>query len=199
MAEFYLGQIIQGGWNFAPSGTALCNGQTLAIQQYTALFALLGTTFGGNGTTTFQLPNLQGRVPIHWGQGQGLSNYNIGQSAGSETETLLQTNMPAHNHTATFTSNNSSLNASGATPRASLQVPVAGSPLGHSFDVAQTGSTPAIYCPSGTATSVALGGLNVAGTVSLGLTGGSQPFQILQPYLAITFVIALVGIFPSRN
>jgi microcystin-dependent protein len=198
MAEFYLGQIIQGGWNFAPSGTALCNGQTLAIQQYAALFALLGTTFGGNGTSTFQLPNLQGRVPIHWGQGQGLSNYVIGQQAGTETETLLQTNMPAHTHTATFTST-SSLNVSGTTPKASLQVAAAGSPLGHSFDIQQTGALPAIYCPAGTATSIALGGLNVAGTVSVGLAGGSQPFPILQPYLAITFAIALVGIFPSRN
>ena len=71
MAEFYLGQIIQGGWNFAPRGTALCNGQLLSIQQNTALFSLLGTTFGGNGVQTFGLPNLQGRVPIHWGQGQG--------------------------------------------------------------------------------------------------------------------------------
>jgi microcystin-dependent protein len=198
MTQIYVGQIIQGGWNFAPQGLALCNGQLLAISQNTALFSLIGTQFGGNGVSTFQLPNLQGRVPIHWGQSQGTSQYVIGESAGVENETLQVANLPSHTHTATFTSN-SSLNASGATPRASLQVPVAGSPLGHSFDVAQTGSTPAIYCPSGTATSVALGGLNVAGTVSVGVTGGGQPFPILQPYLAITFAIALFGIFPSRN
>jgi len=185
MAEFYLGQIIQGGWNFAPSGTALCNGQTLAIQQYTALFALLGTTFGGNGTSTFQLPNLQGRVPIHWGQGPGLSPYVIGQSAGSENQTLTVQNLPAHTHPA-------ALNASGGT-KATLQIPAAGSTLGHSDDRAGTGSLPAIYCPANTATNTALGGLTV------GPTGGSQPFSNLQPYLAITFAIALVGIFPSRS
>jgi microcystin-dependent protein len=181
MAEFYLGQIIQGGWNFAPSGTALCNGQILSIQQNAALFSLLGTTFGGNGTSTFALPNLQGRVPIHWGQGPGLSDYVIGQQAGTETETLLQQNMPAHTHTLSAT-----------TSKASLQPPAAGALLAHSVDLSGVGSLPAIYFPTGTnPPTVALGGV--------GLTGGSQPFSILQPYLAITFCIALVGIFPSRN
>jgi microcystin-dependent protein len=183
MAEFYLGQIIQGGWNFAPSGTSLCNGQTLAIQQYSALFALLGTTFGGNGTSTFQLPNLQGRVPIHWGQGPGLSNYVIGQQAGTETATLLQTNMPAHTHT---------LSASNPTGvKATLANPATGSTLGHVQDISNTGSAPVIYCPANTQLTVQLGGV--------GVTGGSQPFSIVQPYLAITFAIAMVGIFPSRN
>jgi len=198
MADFYLGQIIQGGWNFAPSGTALCNGQTLPISQYAALFSLLGTTFGGNGTSTFQLPNLQGRVPIHWGQSPGLSNYIIGELGGVESETLLVGNLPAHTHTATFTST-SSLNASGAQPLAGAQIPHTGAVLGHSVDTSPVGSAPAIYCPAGTATPVAMGGLNVAGTVSVGLTGGSQPLSIVQPFLAITFVITLVGIFPSRG
>jgi microcystin-dependent protein len=185
MAQFYLGQIIQGGWNFAPRGTALCNGQILSIQQNTALFSLLGTTFGGNGVQTFGLPNLQGRVPIHWGQSPGTSNYVIGQSAGTENETLLLQNLPAHNHPAT-------LGASAAT-KATLQIPVATSTFGHSDDQAGTGSLPAIYCPAGTATTVALGGLTV------GNTGSNIPFSILQPYLAITFAITLEGIFPSRN
>jgi microcystin-dependent protein len=185
MAQFYLGQIIQGGWNFAPLGTALCNGQLVSIQQATALFSLLGTTFGGNGVQTFGLPNLQGRVPIHWGQGPGLSPYVIGQQAGAENETLLATNLPAHTHPA-------SLSASGGT-KATLQIPVAGSTLGHSDDRAGTGSLPAIYCPANTATNTALGGLTV------GPAGGSQPFSILQPYLAITFAIVLEGIYPSRS
>src|ERR1700689_2915424 len=97
--EFYLGQIFMGGWNFAPAGSALCNGQLLSIPQYNALFSLLGTTFGGNGVQTLGLPNLQGRVPIHWGQGQGLSPYNIGQQGGVENATLLVSNLPAHTHT----------------------------------------------------------------------------------------------------
>ena len=185
MAQFYLGQIIQGGWNFAPLGTALCDGQMLSIAQNTALFSLLGTSFGGNGQTTFGLPNLQGRVPIHWGQGPGLSNYVIGQSAGAENATLLAQNLPAHNHPA-------SLAASGGT-KATLQIPAAGSTLGHSDDRSNAASLPAIYCPAGTPTTVALGGLTV------GITGNNIPFSILQPYLAITFVITLQGIFPSRN
>ena len=185
MAQFYLGQIIQGGWNFAPRGTALCNGQLLSIPQFTAVFSLLGTTFGGNGTTTFGLPNLQGRVPIHWGQGQGLSPYSIGQLAGTENGTLTVQNLPAHTHPA-------ALNASGGT-KASLQIPASGSTLGHSDDRSNAGSLPAIYCPANTATNTALGGLTV------GPAGGSQPFSNLQPYLAITFAIVLEGIYPTRD
>ncbi|ATQ67604.1 MULTISPECIES: phage tail protein [Methylosinus] len=198
MAELYLGQIIQGGWNFAPAHTALCNGQLVPIQQNSALFALLGTTFGGNGVNNFALPDLRGRTPVHWGQGPGLSNYVIGQQAGVETETLLSTNLPAHNHSATFTST-SSFNASGVQPKASLQTPDNGTVLGHAVDLNQTGSAPAIYCPAGTATTIPLGGLNVAGTVTVGATGGNVPISTLQPYLAITFVITLTGIFPSRS
>jgi len=181
MAEFYLGQIIQGGWNFAPLGTALCNGQLLSIQQNTALFSLLGTTFGGNGVQTFGLPNLQGRVPIHWGQGQGLSPCVIGQQGGVENATLLVSNLPARTHT---------LSASGGT-KASLAIPTAGSTLGHVQDISNAGSAPVIYCPANTPTTVALGGV--------GPSGGSQPFSNLQPYLAITFAIALVGAYPSRS
>lgn len=198
MAEFYLGQIIQGGWNFAPTGTALCNGQIIPITQNSALFALLGTTFGGNGQTTFGLPELRGRTPIHWGHGPGLSNYVIGQSAGVESETLIVQNLPAHNHTATFAST-SSLNVSGTTPKASLATADTGAVLGHAFDVAQSGAAPAIYCPAGTTTSIPLAGLNVAGTVTVGSTGGNLPISTLQPYLAVTFVITLNGIFPSRS
>jgi microcystin-dependent protein len=198
MTEFYLGQIIQGGWNFAPTGTALCNGQLLSIAQSSALFALLGTTFGGNGTTTFALPDLRGRTPVHWGQGPGLSNYDIGQVGGVESETLQLGNLPSHNHTATFSST-SSLNAAGAQPKATLQVADTGTVLGHSVDIAQTGSLPAIYCPAGTAATIPLAGLNVAGTVAVDYAGGSQPIATLQPYLAVTFVITLVGVFPSRS
>ena len=104
MSNLYLGQIIQGGWNFAPRGTALCNGQVLSIAQNTALFSLLGTTFGGNGQTTFALPNLQSRSMMHWGNGPGLSPVQLGESGGTESTTLTTNQMPSHTHTATFTS-----------------------------------------------------------------------------------------------
>jgi microcystin-dependent protein len=190
MVDFYLGQIIQFGGNFAISGTATCDGQTLSISQNSALFALIGTFYGGNGVSTFQLPDLRGRTMIHQGTGIGLSTYVVGQVGGTESVTLLQTNLPSHTHTMTSTFKASS------TVKATLQIPAAGSVLGHSVDVATGGTShPAIYCPSGTAVDAALGGLNV----SAGLTGGSVPVAILNPYLAITCLIMLQGIFPSRN
>jgi len=97
MSTPFLGEIRMFGFNFAPNGWALCNGQTLSISQYAALFSLLGTTYGGNGTTTFQLPNLQGQVPIHQGTGGG-GTYVIGQASGSANVTLLSNQMPAHTH-----------------------------------------------------------------------------------------------------
>jgi len=192
MATFYLGQIIQFGGNFTIKGTAMCNGQLLSISQNTALFSLLGTFYGGNGTSNFQLPDLRGRNMIHQGQGQGLSPYTVGQVGGTENVTLLQSNMPAHTHTMT-----SSFSASGVQPKASAIVPAAGSVLGHTDDISSNAqkAQPAIYCPSGTATTVALGGLNV----SAGISGNSLPTEILNPYLAITCLIVLSGVFPSRN
>ncbi|HEY3847165.1 MAG TPA: tail fiber protein [Acetobacteraceae bacterium] len=191
MAEFYLGQIIQFAGNFAINGTATCDGQALPINQNQALFSILGTTYGGNGQTTFQLPDLRGRSMIHQGQGTGLSQYDIGQNGGHETATVLISNLPSHTHTIT-----SSFKASGAQPHASLVTPPAGGVLGHAVDIAPGGTAaPAIYCPAGTTASVALGGLNVAAAN----TGGSTPFPILNPYLTITCLIMLTGIFPSRN
>jgi microcystin-dependent protein len=192
VAQFYVGQIIQGGWNFAPSGTSLCSGQTLAITQNQALFALIGTSYGGNGTTNFQLPDLQGRGMIHQGNGAGLSPYVIGQKGGAENAQLTLSNLPSHTHPIT-----SSFSASGVQPHASLLAPAAGSVLGHGVDI--SGNTPpaqpAIYCPSGTAASIALGGLNV----SAGLTGNGIPLSILNPFNTVTMCIVLNGIFPSRN
>ena len=198
MSQPYLGEIRQGGWNFAPRGNALCNGQLLSIQQNTALFSLLGTSFGGNGTTNFQLPDLQGRFSVHQGQGPGLSPYVLGEKAGVESVTLLSTNLPQHTHTATFTST-STMNASGAQPKATLEGAQAGAVLGHADDASNVGALPAIYCPSGTATPIALGGLNVAGTVNVAPTGNNLPLGTINPYLCVTVIIALQGIFPSRN
>jgi microcystin-dependent protein len=185
MAQFYVGQIIQGGWNFAPQGSALCNGQIMSISQNTALFSLIGTYYGGNGVQTFALPNLQGRVPMHQGNGAGLTARVIGESAGTETAALLVNNLPVHTHAGT-------LNAQGGN-KATQQAPLSGSTLAHSQDLAGTGSLPAIYYPSGTTPNTALGGLTI------GNTGGNVPFSILQPFLVITFAIVLYGIFPSRN
>jgi microcystin-dependent protein len=197
MSSVYIGQIIHGGWNFAPRGFAYCNGQSMAIQQNTALFSLLGTTYGGNGTTTFNLPDLRGRSAVNQGQGPGLSNLVLGQQGGTENVTLTTPNMPAHNHPSTFTST-STLGAS--TTKATLQAPGAGTVLARTKDGATPGpSLPLIYLPSGTATDVNLGGLNVAGTVSNAVVGGNVPFAIRDPYLAVSIVIAVQGIFPSRN
>lgn len=181
MSNAFLGQIIQGGWNFAPRGFALCNGQILAIAQSQALFSLLGTTFGGNGTTTFGIPDLRGRAMVNWGEGQGLSPINIGETGGAESATLNVNNLPSHTHT-----------LSAASVKASLQNPAQGSVLGHSVDGAQNpAALPEIYCPAGTATPVSLAGV--------GLTGSNVPFAIRSPFLAITCAIAVEGIFPSRN
>jgi microcystin-dependent protein len=197
MADPFLGQIIQGGWNFAPVGWSMCNGALLPISQNTALFSLLGTYFGGNGTTTFALPDLRGRSMIGQGQGPGLSPYVIGEMAGTESTTLTPQSLPPHTHTATFTST-SSLDAS--TTKATSQIPQTGGPLGRGVDGDNDpNALPFIYCPAGTATSVALGGLNVAGTITIQPTGGAQPFPILSPFNTVTMVIALVGIFPSRS
>jgi microcystin-dependent protein len=198
MSNLYIGQIIQGGWNFAPRDTALCNGQLMSIAQNAALFSLLGTTFGGDGQTTFAVPDLRGRTMVHWGQGPGLSPIQLGEAAGAEQITLLSTQMPQHTHAATFTST-STLGANAAT-KASLQAPADGAVLARTKDGATPGpSLPLIYLPSGTATDVTLGGLNVAGTVTNAVAGGSQPVGIRNPYQAVTHVIAMFGIYPSRS
>lgn len=179
-----LGQIQPFGFNFAPRGWALCDGQLMPISQYTALFSLLGTTYGGDGRTTFALPDLRGRVAIHQGHGPGLSDRRIGSRGGSETTVLNITNMPSHNHA-----------AQGAM-KAFFQPPTGG------------GSTPN---PSGAVLSSAPGidiyansspNLNMAnGTVevTVGNNGANQPFNNMQPYLTINWCIALTGIFPSRS
>jgi microcystin-dependent protein len=126
MATPYIGEIRMGGWNFAPRGNAYCAGQLLPIQQNQALFSLLGTQYGGNGTTTFGLPDLRGRVPISFGQGPGLSNFSQGQVGGTETVTLLATQMPGHTHTATFTPTAGTLTVTSAKANAQQALPAQG-------------------------------------------------------------------------
>lgn len=193
-AEPFLGEICILGFTFAPSGYALCNGQIMSIAQNTALFSLLGTTYGGNGSTTFALPDLRGRAPIHFGQGPSLAPYAQGQVGGIEATTLTTAQLPAHTHG--FADNGSALNS--ITTKATSQIPAAGSFLARTVDGSTSGAQPLIYVPAGTAgTSVAMGGLNVAGTIAP--TGQNQPVPIMQPYLVLNYSIALQGIFPSRN
>jgi microcystin-dependent protein len=177
MAEPFLGQIIMFAGNFAIRGYAMCNGQILSIAQNTALFSILGTTYGGNGQTTFALPDLRGRVPIHVGQGPGLSSYSLGQVSGVENTTLTINNMPIHNHLM----RTSSSDGNDSTP-APTTVP----------GVVKAGNTAA------NAYTTAAFDTNFR-TDAISQSGGSQPFSTLQPYLVINFLIALEGIFPARN
>ncbi len=172
MASPYLGEIRMFSFNFAPVGWALCDGQTLAINLYQALFSLLGTTYGGNGQNTFQLPDFQGRRPVHMGQGAALAPYVLGQRGGVENVALTIGEMPGHTHT---------VNATG-------EVAEAGSPKGKYL----AASTIPLYvsAPSGVVT-MSPSMLNIA--------GGGQPFSIIEPYLTVNFCIAMVGIYPSRN
>lgn len=184
MASPFIGQIIIFGGNFAIRSYAMCNGQILPIAQNTALFSLLGTTYGGNGQTTFALPNLQSRVPVHFGQGAGLSPYDLGQMGGTEAVSLTINEMPAHNHTATAETRLNGSSSAGNSGTPDNNVP------------ANTGRTN-IYQTG--AANVALGTPAAGTTVSVGVAGASQPHNNLPPYLTLNFLIALEGIFPSRS
>jgi len=169
MSEMYLSEIRIFSFNFPPKGWAFCNGQTLPIQQNAALFSLIGTTYGGNGTTNFQLPNLQGNVPIHQGNG-GV----MGEVGGTAAVSLTFSQIPQHNHL---------LNITAAT--ASQPSPASGTPAA---------SPPAIgnvYAPGP--------GNTPMSPQALGNAGGGQPHSNMQPYLVLNLCIALTGIFPSRG
>ena len=174
MATPILGEIRLFAGNFAPRGYALCNGQLLSISQNTALFSLLGTTYGGNGTTNFALPNLQGRVPIHMGTGATGSSYLEGQQGGTEVVTLNVNQMPAHNH---FVNSVASGGNQASPPNNLPAIESTGTSLNYSNAPATGQMNPTM----------------------LTAAGGGQPFPVVQPYLVINFIIALQGIFPSRN
>ena len=171
--ETFLGEIRMFAGNFAPTGWAFCQGQLLPIAQNTALFSLLGTTYGGNGTTTFALPDLRGRVPVGFGQGPGLSNKDLGQQFGTETVTLTTAQMPAHSHT---------VNA--VTTEGNQNLPTNSLP-------ANTKALDKEYSDAASNTTMKSG--------MIGITGSSQPVNISQPSLGVNFIIALQGIYPSRN
>lgn len=169
MSEPFLGQIIFVPYNFAPRGWAFCNGQILPIAQNTVLFSLLGTTYGGNGQTTFALPDLRGRVPISSGQGPGLSGYDLRGVGGQESVTLVVNEMPTHNHL--VGASNAEV-AQGSVP--TNQVLALGNYYGPSPDTLMSATM-------------------------LQNTGGNQPHENRQPYLTLNYCIALQGSFPSRN
>jgi microcystin-dependent protein len=181
MAEPYVGQIIAFAGNFAIKGWAFCNGQQLPINQYSALFSILGTTYGGNGTTTFALPNLQGSFPMHFG-----GNVVLGQKGGTNSVSILSSNMPAHSH--------------------QIAVPVSNVPGTQSTPVTGVPAVPAITVgPRGTTTTVTISDYSTASTgqtevpFNSGIQGQGIPITTTPPYVAVNFLIALVGVFPSRN
>ncbi len=171
MSEPFIGEVKMFGGNFAIRGYAFCDGQLMDISQNDALFSLIGTIYGGDGTTTFALPDLRGRIPLHQGTGPGLTNRPIGQKSGTETVTLTVQQIASHNHTA----NVNSQDGTNGNPQNGV--------------VAQTTAGPF----NTTAVN------NQMGNQSIGQTGGSQPHDNMQPYLCISFIIALEGIYPPRN
>ena len=172
--DFYLGQIFMFAGTFAPRGSAFCDGQILPISTNTALFSLLGTTYGGNGVTTFALPDLRGRVPMGAGSGPGLTPRTLGERSGAETITLTVNQLPSHTHTAT-------LNVSTAAATAT-------SPSGNVLAAAER----EVYAPSASMVAAS------ASAVTVQAAGGGQPVSVMQPYLVISFCIATQGIYPSR-
>lgn len=203
MSDPFLGEIRMAAFNFAPNGWAFCQGQTMSIAQNSALFALLGTIYGGNGQTTYQLPDLRSRTPVGMGQGLGLTNIGIGEQAGAENATLTTQNMPAHTHTATASGGgdvtgqisvpaSTSTTGEGATPATNTVLgPIgAGGRPGSLYSTATADTTLAPFDVKLQA---------AAPTIQNSLTGGNLPFSLRNPYLGINFIIALQGIFPSRG
>jgi microcystin-dependent protein len=173
MADPFVAEIRVFPFNFAPKAWAFCNGQLIPISQNTALFALLGTIYGGDGKSTFALPNLQGAAAMHPGQGPGLSSYTLGQQGGSETVTLIQSEIPAHTHTLRANSDFATLQAAGPA---------------RTFARSQNGN----------AYGVANANVVQMAPETLSPAGGSLPHNNMQPYLTLNFCIALQGIFPQR-
>ena len=178
MSDPFLAEIRIFTGNFAPKGWALCNGQLMPISQNTALFSLLGTTYGGNGTSNFALPNLQGCAPMHPGQGPGLSLHDLGETAGEQNVTLLQTEMPQHSHVV----NCESGAGNSLTPASNSWSATIG--IGR-------GAAPADYAPAGNGVGMS--------PLATSIAGSGLPHNNMQPFLGLTFIIALQGIFPARS
>jgi microcystin-dependent protein len=186
MSDQFLGEIRMFGGNFAPVQWALCNGQTLPISQYSALFALIGTYYGGNGTSNFQLPNLQGVAPLDQGSGPGLTPRDLGETGGEPSVTLTSQTMAAHNHALQGTTGA----ADSPTPTGSIFA------TGHwaTTNPIGKGQMSTYFNPSPTPPT--LTALNIG---AIGPAGGNQPHNNLMPYQVVTFIIAMQGIFPPRG
>jgi microcystin-dependent protein len=190
MSTPYVGQIILVGFNFAPIGYFPCDGRLLSISDFSVLFDLIGTTYGGDGQTTFALPDLRGRVPVGMGTGSGLSTYVIGQTAGNEAVTLSLTQIPSHVHavdTSQVTASIACKNGGG-----NAQSPVGNVPAGEAAGVTLPYSSQAPDASMGAPLSAAASGQTA-------LTGGNQPHDNMQPYLVMQYCIAVEGIFPSQT
>jgi microcystin-dependent protein len=179
MSTPYIGEIRAFGFTFQPIGWFLCNGQSLSIADYSALFNLIGTTYGGNGTTNFNLPNLQGRVPMHMGTSSQMTTV-LGQPLGTSNVTLSVPQMPAHNHTITL----GQVQSGGQPLRTATPSPT--TYLANTdYDAVYNSSSPALNATLSNNT--------------IGMAGGSQPHDNMQPYQVISFCIAYVGIYPSQT
>ena len=172
MSEPFVGEIRMFAGNFAPRGWAFCDGQLLAVSQNDALFSLLGTVYGGDGRTTFGLPDLRGRLPIHAGSGPGLSPRRLGQKFGTEQETLTVNQIPSHSHT-----------FSGTNSDAARTVPTGSYPARNTGDLYKAGNAIRVNMSNNALSSI----------------GGSRSHQNLMPFLCVNFIISLFGIYPSRN
>jgi microcystin-dependent protein len=173
MSDPYVGEVRMFAGNFAPDQWALCDGQLLSIAEYDTLFVLIGTTYGGDGQTTFAVPDLRGRIPVHAGQGAGLTNRVLGQQGGAESVTLTAAQMPGHTHA-----------------------------MLASRDVANAAYSGANGVPAAAAGTAVYGPVTVAGPMTantIGPAGGSQAHDNVGPFLCVNFIIALYGIFPSQN
>lgn len=184
--EGMIGEIRLFAGNFAPRAWAFCDGQLLPISQNSALFSILGTTYGGDGRTTFALPDLRGRAALHPGHGPGLSPYRLGQKGGVETVTLNTTQIPSHTHT--------------ATPQLQFAQPATNQPATSTSPgpTVRPGTTQVPGYSQGPATTTLAQG-PITGTVAVGNTGGNQSHENRQPWLAVNYIICMQGVFPSRS
>ncbi|MFZ5608238.1 MAG: phage tail protein [Pseudomonadota bacterium] len=191
-SEPFIGQMMLVAFTYCPQGWAEANGQLLALSSNTALFSLLGTTYGGDGRTTFALPDLRGRHPIHLGQGPGLSNFTLGEQGGSETNSLTVAQLAAHSHAAT-----TGVTATTTMRAFSSRAGNVGSPGGNVLSA----TTDTIYNsgPADTAMGASAATTNASATTTVGVAGASAPINNRDPYLVMRWCVALQGIFPPRN
>lgn len=177
--EGYIGEIRIFAGNFAPGAWAFCDGSLQSIAVYTALYSIVGTIYGGDGQQTFALPDFRGRIPVGTGTGPGLPSYELGQEAGNENVTMTMSTMPTHTHITTFTARIPAYSESGAADPTGAIL----SSLTNAYTTGQADSTLAPF----------------TSTITLSPVGSGIPFPVMQPYLALNYIICMEGIYPSRN